>query len=56
MINLATPEDTLQWYKLFGAVMQRHGIARAAWSFREMDYGLVDAHLDSVRPELLKYL
>ncbi len=56
VINLATPEDTLQWYKLFSAVMQRHGIARAAWSFREMDYGLVDAHLDSVRPELLKYL
>ncbi len=56
VINLADPEDTLKWYKLFGTVMSRHHVARAAWCFREMDYGLADSHLDSVRDELLKYM
>lgn len=56
MIDVATPEDTLKWYKSINKVLENHGIARAAWSYKEMDFGLSDARMDEVREELLKYL
>ncbi len=55
-IDKATPEDTLEWYKLISSVFNNHGIGRAAWSFRQMDFGLSDARLDGIRSELIKYL
>ena len=55
-IDKATPEDTLEWYRLISTVFNNHGIGRAAWSYRQMDFGLSDARLDSVRDQLLKYL
>ena len=55
-IEKATPEDTVEWYKLISTVFNNHGIGRAAWSFRQMDFGLSDARLDGIRAELVKYL
>ena len=55
-IEKATPEDTLEWYKLISTVFNNHGIGRAAWSFRQMDFGLSDARLDGIRGDLIKYL
>lgn len=56
VINLADPSDTLKWYRMIGDTFNRFGIGRAAWSYREMDFGLVDAHMDGVRNEILKCL
>ena len=56
VIDRATDEDTLEWYKLISSVFNRHGIGRAAWSYRQMDFGLSDTRLDGIRPELVKYL
>ena len=56
VINKASPEDTLGWYKAINTVFEKHNIGRAAWSYKEMDFGLSDKHLDSVRDELLKYI
>lgn len=56
VIDLATPEDTLAWFKVIHGVFEKYGIARAAWSYKEMDFGLADARMDGVRGELLKYL
>ena len=56
MIENATPEDTLKWYKMICGVFDRYGIARAAWSYKEMDFGLVDDHMSSVLDELLTVL
>ena len=53
VINLASPEDSLKWYKSICGCFDKYGIARAAWSYKEMDFGLVDAHMDSVREEIL---
>ena len=55
-IDKATPEDTVEWYKMISEVFNKHGIGRAAWSFRQMDFGLSDSRLDGVRPELIRYL
>lgn len=56
VINIASPEDTLKWFKCINSVLEKHGISRSAWSYKEMDFGLSDERLDGVRDELLKYL
>lgn len=56
VIDRSTPEDTIKWYKCINSVFEKYGIARCAWSYKEMDFGLADSRLDDVRDELLKYL
>ena len=56
VINLATAEDTLKWYRVINSVFTKYGIGRAAWSYKKMDFGLSDAHLDSVRKDILECL
>ena len=56
VIEHATPEDTVRWFRTINEVFEKHQIARAAWSYREMNFGLSDARLDGVRDELVRYL
>jgi len=56
VIENATPEDTVRWYRTIHEVLEKHGIGRSAWSYREMNFGLSDARLDGVRDELIRYL
>ena len=56
VIDVVPPEDKLKWYKAIHRVFDNYGIARSAWSYKEMDFGLSDARLDGVRDELLWYL
>ena len=56
VIDVVPPEETLKWYQAIHAVLERHGIGRSAWSYKEMDFGLADPRMDKVREELLKNL
>lgn len=56
VIDIATPEDTVKWLKTINAVLDKHGIARALWSYKQMDFGASDARMDGVRDKMLKYL
>ncbi|MBR6761206.1 MAG: cellulase family glycosylhydrolase [Oscillospiraceae bacterium] len=56
MIDIVSPEDTLKWFQTIHTVFERHNIARCAWNYKEMDFGLSDARLDGIREELLRYL
>lgn len=56
VIDVASPEDTVKWLKTINAVLEKHGIARALWSYREMNFGLSRPELDGVRDELIQYL
>ena len=56
VIDRATPEDTVKWYRAIHEVLEKYQISRAAWSYRQMDFGLSDSRLDSVRNDLLRYL
>ena len=56
VIDRAQPEDALRWYETINRVFERHGIARAAWSYREMDFGLSDPRMDGVRDRLIRVL
>ena len=56
VIDNAAPEDALAWFKTIHAAFQRYGIGRAAWSYRQMDFGISDPRMDGVRAELLSCL
>ena len=56
VIDRAKPEDTVLWFRKIHDCFERHGIARCAWSYKEMDFGLSDHRLDGVRSELLPLL
>lgn len=56
VIDLADPEEALKWYECISSVFDKYQIGRAAWSYKEMDFGLIEAHYDDVRERILKLL
>lgn len=56
VINLADCESTLKWFKDINQVFTKYHIGRAAWSYKEMDFGLADSHMAPVFEEVKKYL
>ena len=56
VIDRAAPEEALAWYKIIGNVFNKFNIGRAAWNYKEMDFGISDSRMDNVRDELVKYL
>ncbi len=56
VIDRAPLPDTLRWYQDFHALFERYSIGRAAWSYKQMDFGLVDDHYAPIRPQLLACL
>ena len=56
VIDHVAPKDAVKWYKCINSVFTKYGIGRAAWSYREMNFGLSDPYMDSDRAELIKYL
>lgn len=56
VIDRASPEDALKWYEAIHQAFETYGIGRAAWSYREMDFGISDPRMDSVRSRLIELL
>ncbi len=56
VIDVVPPEEAVKWFRDMHAVLERRGIARAVWSYKQMDFGLSDARMDGVREELLGLL
>lgn len=56
VIDQADPEDTLKWFVEIHKVFEKYGIGRSVWSYKSMNFGLSDAHYDSIRDRLIKYL
>ena len=52
VIDKASPEDTVRWYRLIHEAFETCGIGRAAWSYKKMDFGLSDPRMDAVRSEI----
>lgn len=42
VINLADLYAKVRWYEDIHKVLEKYGIGRALWSYREMDYGIID--------------
>lgn len=45
VIDLADDESTIAWYKSINAAFRKYRIARAAWCYKGMDFGLTDHNL-----------
>lgn len=56
VINLAQEGDTLNWYKMICSAFDDFHIGRAAWSYKEMDFGFIDKHMENILPELIKII
>lgn len=56
VIDLADITSTLNWYKDFNRLLNNHNISRAAWSFKKMDFGIMDKRFDGVRNHIIKLL
>ncbi len=56
VIDYAKPEDTLIWFKHINAILKKYDIARAAWTYKDMNFGLNGSHYAPVIEELKKYL
>ncbi|SFQ28627.1 Aryl-phospho-beta-D-glucosidase BglC, GH1 family [Lachnospiraceae bacterium XBB1006] len=54
VIDRADIASTLKWYKDIHAVLTRHKIGHALWSYREMDFGFTDARMDDIRDEIIE--
>jgi aryl-phospho-beta-D-glucosidase BglC (GH1 family) len=48
VIDKADIKSTMNWYQDIHAVFERHGIGHAAWSYKEMDFGLSDGRMHPV--------
>ena len=56
VICIADAQETLKWFKLIGKSFNRFGIGRAAWSYKEMDFGLIDEHMKDILDDVVKEL
>lgn len=56
VIDRAEPQSTLRWYQDIHDAFETYGIGRAAWSYKQMDFGLLDEHYDTVRDEIIAAL
>lgn len=56
VIDRAAPQSACNWYKDITQAFDEAGIGRAAWSYKQMDFGLIDEHYDSVRNEIIASL
>lgn len=56
VIDRAEPQSTLRWYHDIHDAFEAYGIGRAAWSYKQMDFGLIDEHYDPVRDKITALL
>ncbi len=56
VIDRADPKSTLNWFKDINATFKRYGIGRAVWSYKKMDFGIIDPHYEEIFEDLIKFL
>ncbi len=53
VIDQAPAQDTARWFKDIHKALEKYQIASAIWSYKEMDFGLIGSHYDSVRKDII---
>ena len=54
VINLADVHAKVRWYEDIHKVLEKYNIGRALWSYREMDYGIIDDINKDVLADIVK--
>lgn len=56
VIDRADTAATLRWFRDIHDVFEEYQIGRAVWSYKEMSFGITDAHYSPIYEKLLKCL
>lgn len=56
VIDRAKPEESIKWYRDINKVFEKYGIGRAAWTYKEKDFGLIGPAYDEIRDEIIALL
>lgn len=56
VINKADAESTANFYRDIHDVFEKHNIGRAAWTYKKMDFGLIDNHLSTFLTNIISNL
>lgn len=56
VIQRADPEEILKWYRMISAAFNKYNIGRAAWTYRELDFGITDDCLTPVMNRVINLL
>lgn len=56
VIDKADPQSTVAWYEAIHEALEDCNIARAAWTYKEMDFGITTEHLSGVKDQIIKLL
>ena len=56
VIDLADNADKLRWLKDIHAVMNKHGIGRALWTYKERDFGMQHEQFAEIREKFIEIL
>lgn len=56
VIDQAPLEDTLRWFTDVETIFHKFGIGRSVWTYKKMDFGLIDEHYTPIREALLKLI
>ena len=56
VIDLAAGQDMLRWLKDIHAVMDKHGIGRALWNYKEKDFGFTGENFSEIREQFMRIL
>ena len=56
VIDLAADEDKLRWLKDIHTALNRCGIGRALWNYKEKDFGMEDERFASIRERFMQIL
>ena len=56
VIDRAPTPDTLRWFTDTISVFDEYGIAHAMWTYKKMDFGLIDSHYEPIRDDMIRIL
>lgn len=56
VIDKASPEEVVKWYKDINAAFIKFGIGRATWNYKGKDFGLIDDGRAAILDQIVKYL
>ncbi|MDP4180516.1 MAG: cellulase family glycosylhydrolase [Bacillota bacterium] len=56
VIDRADVISTLNWYSDINSIFEKYGIARAAWTYKGKDFGIIDEHYAPIFDNLIKLL
>jgi hypothetical protein len=56
VIEYVNPISRRNWHADLVTALSQHGIGHAVWTYKQMDFGLVDAHGQVIDPDLLHLL